>query len=907
MASGAGGRGSHRSDAPTNNDDPLNFMRNLPGFIPWGGWQDDHPAWMLGGEATWDRDQEEDIFGVGGVSNRLPQGTPQYTSPYVNIADGKRVIEPEVNPWDVMGGIAGLAPVVRSVEAPPREVRWLGPQPGQIPLGQQFESEVMEWEGLGPPSFQHQRGREAPMVQYAGGWGERADEVLDRDVRDVHGRSQYGRPPEPLGHQPERGDFSQFPNLEAIDEGPRRTGESITAWRARVVTSRKAIGVVDSELRRRPYSFPTTAQQANDTPEQFKARLNARRKVKAQWEKDKEVHKNKMDHTHKSFDPEYAARYRAEKAARQFENAKRRKTALLIARRIAERDNQPRPVTPELPEDSSDEDLPAMPPRDRGAFAGGPGPKPKRCLHCKHMRKPCTLVSGSPRPCDRCKSRGIVCEITRDLQDPKAAPPGGKQRNEARNMDEEEDEDEDEEPITAQEKASLLRKKRATFNQRAKRRNPQRQMARRRSASPEAEASSNTQCKPCRGQARPCDGENICGTCRLNGTEDMCTPVYCFSRRRERDYREEGESLQREDNEEEWATLLAGVQDNKIDVEWDNLVSRPEEAEEAIRNMDLGLMMNYSSAVIQDSIETARQNLFLQSNFDQDLLAMRPFEPVPGGPSFNRLSTVVEPNASYNSIAPRGPDITAEPFGDVAYYTGMTFGGDGIDHQNPYIASENTVERPDSPDGGLDGVLDEVERHRSGIEVITLRGDPDPDAALQGKPLSNYRREWKQDWKGILKSKHCDELIGIDICFKNRAKHCDCLQHGIEGGDWHTCVSCHKDQNVRVADAQENIIEYTKLYYCKECVAEQRPRTRRGRISPGFRKEYCTCTSQIRKSWLCNAHRDEAISDVMERSIAVKNWMVRRDLYKCNGCDTRALGEKTAMWACSSCREVVYV
>ncbi|KAB8298286.1 hypothetical protein EYC80_002017 [Monilinia laxa] len=269
----------------------------------------------------------------------------------------------------------------------------------------------------------------------------------------------------------------------------------------------------------------------------------------------------------------------------------------------------------------------------------------------------------------------------------------------------------------------------------------------------------------------------------------MCGPVSHFSKYRERDYREEGGSLRPGDNEEDWDTILAGVNDDNIDVEWDNLLSNPEAADEAIRNMDLGPMMNYSSAVIQESIEAGRQNTFLQKSFNNNIPAMQPFQPTPGGQSYNRLGTVVEPDASYTSLAPTGPEFTAEPFGDVAYYTGMIFDGQGTDYEHPEIAPENTVEQPDLPtDNGLDGILASVERQRqrSGIEVAVLHSDADPDPALQGPPLSHYRREWKQDLKGILKNKHCDELIGIDICFKNPAKHCDYLQHGIEGGDWYT-------------------------------------------------------------------------------------------------------------------------
>ncbi|ESZ90017.1 hypothetical protein SBOR_9600 [Sclerotinia borealis F-4128] len=877
---------------------------STPLFTPFNGWEDGHPPWQQSSQQLFS--EPTDPF-LGFPSHQpQPQAPSSYISPYINIADDNRVVEPFVNPWDVFGGPAALAPIVREEVVPERETRWLGPQPTQIPLAQQFERGVNEWRGERPPTVQEQRGRAAQMLMprhmMGVGFGEGYADVgagagagsydyggmgmgMEMGMRMGMGMGMQGpsqqfgplqqqqqqyqyqqqpqqqqqqqyarqnvstprpargqpsqqpniprpqaagpgpgrtvweqqnliRPPGPptwkdtrafgegvfdvgLIKQLESGDFSQHPNIEAIDEGPRKPNETITAWRTRVVTSRKALGIENSELRARPYSFPTTAKQATDTPEQFKARLAARRKVKAQWEKDKEVHKNKMDHTHQAFDPEYATQYRAEKAARQFQNAKRRKTALLIARRIAERDNLPRPGTPELPEDSSDEDLPAMPPKDRGAFAGGPGPRPKRCLYCKHMRKPCTLVVGSPRPCERCKQRGIVCEIARDLADPNAAKPAWKTKPKKRKAVEEEEEEEeeeeddeedeeDEEPISAQEKASLLRKKRATFNTRSRTRKPQRHV-RRRSASPEVESLPSIQCRPCKDQSRPCDGERPCGTCRLNGTEDMCSPVSHFSRYRERDYREAGGSLQPafSGGQFDWEDMFVDLDDPSFDVEWENLVDTPEAAKKAIESMDLGPMMNYSSAVIQDSIEAGNQNSFFQGNADNSLLAMEPYQPTPGGPSYNRLGVVVEPDASYTSLAPTGPEFTAEPFGDVAFYSDQTFGGEGMDFADFLPAPEYSVERPDYPDDGIDGVLEAVERRRSGFEAAAAQEDPDPDPSLKGLPLSDYRREWEQNLKGIMKNKHCDEVVGVDICFKSPAKHCDYLQHGIEGGEWH--------------------------------------------------------------------------------------------------------------------------
>lgn len=977
MSAGQGrgrGRGRGGGQAPGNStpyyQQPINFQ-------PFGGWQEGHPPWQQNSQAA----AGADPFAAGGASNQLQTGTQQYVSPYVNIADGDRVVEGVRDSWSVMQGIDAFAPRVHQSSTPLRAVTPIGPPPTEMPLGQIFENEAMDWRTGTPPSIQEQRGRTQPVAQFPyygvdpsdlsllqqNQYPERTpamQRALDNRQNiqrtqqqqqrqgvyryqnldqprypkgptyqqlyyPVPGGARGGtvweqqalpRPAGPLtwkdtqaygpgdegGFDPqviqklETGDYTEFPNIEAIDEGPKRNDESAFEWRTRVVISRRALGIVDSELRRRLYAFPSSAKQAGDTTEQYKARVHARRMVKVRWERDKENHKNKMDHTHQSFDPAYATTYRAEKAARQFQNAKRRKNALLVARRIAERDNQPRPVTPDLPEDSSDEDLPAVGVRHRGT---GPGPKPKRCLYCKHMRKPCTLVAGSPRPCDRCKQKGIVCEVGRDLEDPNRPARKVKGKENADSDDESDAEEEEEQPISAQEKASLLRRKRTTLPQQRRRRNPARN-ARRSSRSPEPVAIKA--CRPCIDQNRPCDGERPCGTCRLNGREDMCSPVSFFSKYRERDYREAGGSLQPADEGSDMDDVMGSIDVNDVNIEWDKLVNTPAEAEDAINSMDLGPMMNYSSAVIQDSIEAGNRNNFFQSSYHDDRLAMQMFQPTPNGPSFNRLGTVVEPDASYNSLAPTGPEFTGEPFADVAHYSAMTFGAQGRGFDEVAIALHNSVARPAYADDGIDGVLEAVERERAGLAVAVLRGDPDPDPALQGPILSQYKREWKQDLQGMLNNKHCDELIGIDICFKSPAKHCDYLQHAIEGGDWHTCATCHRDQNARVSDDQQNIIEYTKLYYCDQCASELRPRSRRPATNPGFRKEYCTCTSQMRKSWLCNKHRFEAMGDVYERALAVRNWMIRRGLARCNGCDTRDLGNRTAMWACCSCKEVVY-
>ena len=1027
-----------------------NFRSATPMFVPAGGWRGGEPPWHQDTQAAW-RTGRDPL--TGGASHQFQLMEGEYTSPFVNVPDQEQVVEATVNPWDLIGGMDAMAPVVQQPIPPEREVHWQGPQPTAIPLGQLFESEARDWRSGNPPTMQEQRGLPRMMPQNAGFGGQmgapRAPEAYNpqagyqqipqsqpqyhQQPNPQQANDQYGginapripkgptyqqlylrlpaggtvweqqglpRPPGPLTWKDTRayspgpdGDFDPFiveqletgtyspwltdivANIEAIDERPQRQGESVTAWRARVVTSRKAIEIEHSELRRRPYTFPTTAKQAGDTPAQFKARLAARRKIKTQWEKDKEVHKNKMDHTHKNFDPEYAIKYRAEKACRQLENAKRRKTALLIARRIAERDNQPRPLTPELPEDSSDEDLPAMPSRDRSGLAVAPGPKTKRCLRCQHMRqlcslvtgspqpcercrdsgavcqsprdkpkpkpggadqpsefpriakrclfcthmrKPCTLVTGSPRPCDRCIQRGIVCEITRDLEGPNAAKPAWKlnprkvgrkrigDRDEFTDTEGEDnaagEEDEDEEPISPQQRASLSRKKRAAFNQKSGRPPPRR---RRRSASPEVEKAPSIQCGPCNDQSRPCDGERPCGTCKLNGQVDMCAPTAYFSKYRQRDYQGIEGTLQRADDEMDLDLSVPERGYNDVNIEWDKLASDFEGADKAIKDMDLGPMMNYSSQVIMDSFEAGHQNTFFSETAENEHPAMQPFKPDPNGPSYNRVATVEEPDASYNSLAPGGPEFLSEPFGDVAHYTSMAFDGEGFDFSTPTISRQNSVSSPEKGKTDVDDVLNSVEADRSGLEVA-VQEEADPDPRLHIQPLANYRQEWKQDLKGILKNKHCDELIGVDICFKSPAKHCDYLQHGIEGGDWHTCVACHKDQNVRVADSQSTLIEYTKLYYCKECAADQRPQTSAGKADAAFKKQYCTCTSQMRKSWLCNTHRDEVIQDVTERALAVKNWMARKGTLRCNGCDTRHFGYRTGMWACASCKDVVY-
>ncbi|KAF7923441.1 uncharacterized protein EAE97_010879 [Botrytis byssoidea] len=1075
---GAGRGGGHGviplSDDPHPPGDPLhpglenvlsrpehNFRSETPMFTPAGGWRDGRPPWEQDNLAAW-RTGRDPL--TGGSSNQFQQMEEEYRSPWLNIPDQDQVVEATIDPWDLIGGMDAMAPVVQQPATPQREIHWQGPQPEAIPLGQVFESEARDWRSGNPPTIQEQKGLQRIMPQnpsYGGQMGasmasgpyfshaeyqqfqqpqqqynqpqQQQQQFQQMDIQNAtygHGthvpripkgptyqqlylplpaggtvweQQRLKRPPGPLTWKDTRayspgpdGDFDPFiveqletgtyspwlseiaANIEAIDERPKRLWESMTAWRARVITARKAIGIESSELRQRPYSFPRTAKQAGDTPAQLKARTAARRKVKIQWEKDKEVHKNKMDHTHKNFDPEYATQYRAEKATRQLENAKRRKTALLIARRIAERDHQPRPVTPELPEDSSDEDLPAMPSRDRTGMSAVPGPRPKRCircqhmrklcsivagstqpcelcretgaqcqlprpgssdktaggtaggtagwtpsqpsrfgpkvkrcLYCTHMRKPCTLVAGSPRPCDRCKQRGIVCEITRDLEDPNAPKPAWKLKpqkpdpkpvgdpDEFSDSEVGVDDDEDGEPITAQQKASLSRKKRAAFNQSA-RLSPRRR--RRRSASPEMENAPSIQCGPCKDQSRPCDGERPCGTCRLNGTIDMCSPVSFFSKYRQRDYQGVG---QHANDEMDWRFSTPERGYNDVNIEWDKLASNFEEADQAIEDMDLGPMMNSSSQVIMDSFEAGHRNSFFTKNEENEHPAMEPYKPDPEGPSYNRVATVTEPDASYNSLAPEGQEFLSEPFGDVAHYDAMTFGGEEIDFSTPRVSPQYSVESPDIEMLDLDEVLNSVEERRSGFEVV-VQEKPDPDPRLQIHPLSDYRQEWKQNLKGILRNKHCDELIGIDICFKSPAKHCDYLQHGIEGGDWHTCVHCHKDQNVRVSDSQSTLIEYTKLYYCDECAAEQRPRTSGRRGGAAFKKEYCTCTSQMRKSWLCNTHRDEAIQDVTERALAVKNWLSRKGLLKCNGCDTRHLGYRSGMWACASCKDVVY-
>ncbi|KAA8571289.1 hypothetical protein EYC84_000612 [Monilinia fructicola] len=261
--------------------------------------------------------------------------------------------------------------------------------------------------------------------------GRRASRLAGR-IREHLGPARAGFDAATI-QQLEQGDLSQFPNLEAVDEGPRRAGRVDHG----VEGARRHVAEGDWGGAQRAAATPVLVSDDVEAGQRHAGAVQGAAVRAPQGQgavgEGKEIHKNKMgSHTHQSFDPEYAAQYRAEKAARQFANAKRRKTALLIARRIAERDNQPRPLTPPLPEDSSDEESP------RHATPGS-----RRARWSADRRA----------PCDRCKSRGIVCEITRDLEDPKAAPPAWKLKEAggARYDEDEEEEEEEDEPVATEE------------------------------------------------------------------------------------------------------------------------------------------------------------------------------------------------------------------------------------------------------------------------------------------------------------------------------------------------------------------------------------------------------------------------------------------------------------------------
>ena len=153
----------------------------------------------------------------------------------------------------------------------------------------------------------------------------------------------------------------------------------------------------------------------------------------------------------------------------------------------------------------------------------------------------------------------------------------------------------------------------------------------------------------------------------------------------------------------------------------------------------------------------------------------------------------------------------------------------------------------------------------------------------------------------------CDEFLEIInmACGTAPAAPCNNFYHTqVNGNEFNVCEDCHAIQNSEFSTDEGEVIEATKAWMCFDC-AEATRRERRYNPETATRTNYCLCTSKMRKSWLCRAHRDEAINTVKGRVLAVDEYKVRKGINdKCMACfERKSSGNLTGVWICVGCKE----
>jgi hypothetical protein len=126
-----------------------------------------------------------------------------------------------------------------------------------------------------------------------------------------------------------------------------------------------------------------------------------------------------------------------------------------------------------------------------------------------------------------------------------------------------------------------------------------------------------------------------------------------------------------------------------------------------------------------------------------------------------------------------------------------------------------------------------------------------------------------------------------------------------------SCANCRTDQHGRMRNfhGEDDLVERTKKWFCKDCHNDLRQRRAAGNTPPNLKiGDQCDCISQLRDPWLCNAHRLEAKCDIAARIYPLyRRSELDQNFWICPGCKYTELdiGEKYETWECRSCFRIV--
>lgn len=118
-----------------------------------------------------------------------------------------------------------------------------------------------------------------------------------------------------------------------------------------------------------------------------------------------------------------------------------------------------------------------------------------------------------------------------------------------------------------------------------------------------------------------------------------------------------------------------------------------------------------------------------------------------------------------------------------------------------------------------------------------------------------------------------------------------------------SCLKCRTDQHSRMRNfhGEDDLVIASKKWFCKNCVAEVVQKRREGPV-PNLMLNQCYCISQLRDSWLCNAHRLGVKCDIQYRVMRDNaRYNIDEDHWDCPGCNYEEQEEDSGAWQCRSC------
>lgn len=263
----------------------------------------------------------------------------------------------------------------------------------------------------------------------------------------------------------------------------------------------------------------------------------------------------------------------------------------------------------------------------------------------------------------------------------------------------------------------------------------------------------------------------------------------------------------------------------------------------------------------------------------------------------NTASGYIQENPNWN------PDHGNDLFGDDngGNFADFTMGGIDDEPFNPYLPQDAT-------NLGQDPTMHPRFSDPDDSQTVLYNIMNDPNVLLNPQPPPAEDRTCMEP---------ADYFTGLNVddvpCEKHPTKCCDHIEH-----PWgFTCTSCHADQNIAHGPTQTKAIDKTKAFLCRPCSDNKLNilRTNNGSTDGTFKLGACLCTLQLRKTWLCHLHREEAITRVKLRTARNEARVAtgqgrsgtEADPLVCPVCNVKEQ-DRTGfpqVWGCLACYDIV--